>query len=159
MQISNIPRNYLLGAILMVVVVLIAITAFNPGSLLYKDTTDYETQRKLAEQQAQQYQALLDSVAPNYEASQQLLEKIATEDIVREEVESALNVNQKIVIPTVATSELAIAPRGDRAEVVDYVSRLGSMINNYNDEARPGLVQTFSDSADIDMIDGAANYT
>ena len=54
MQISNIPRNYLLGAILMVVVVLIAITAFNPGSLLYKDTTDYETQRKLAEQQAHQ---------------------------------------------------------------------------------------------------------
>ncbi len=159
MNISNIPRTYLLGAILLMVVALIGITAFNPGSLIFKDQTDYEAQRKLAQQEAQQYQAMLDSVSPDYEASQQLLKKIASEDIVREEVETALNVNQRVVVPVVATADLTIAPRGDRAEVVDYVSRLGSMINNYNQESRPAVNQIFGDNSDANTITTAATST
>lgn len=159
MDTSNISRNYLLGGILLVVVVLIAVTAFNPGSLIFKDGTDYDAQRKIAEQEAKDYQALLDSVQPNYEASQQLLEKIASEDIVRDQVESELQINQRVTIPTVATSELTIAPRGDRAEMVDYVTRFGSMLDNYNQTTQPGLVQTFADNADSAAIASATVAT
>ncbi len=159
MDTTNISRNYLLGAILLTVVVLIVVTAVNPGSLIYKNTTDYEAQKKLAEQEAQQYQAMLDAVQPNYEASQQLLKKIASEDIVREEIENELQTKQKVVIPTVATADLKIAPRGDRAEMLDYVNRFNSMINNYNQTTQPVLSQTFADNADATVIASAVATT
>ncbi|HEX3099933.1 MAG TPA: hypothetical protein VHQ41_03085 [Patescibacteria group bacterium] len=159
MNLSNIPRNYLLGIMLVMVVVLIAITAFNPGSLIFKDNTDYNAQKQLAAQQAKEYQDLLDSVQPDYAASQQLLEKIATEDVVREQVETALDTKQKVVVPTVATSELVLAPRNDKAEVSNYINRLGSMVNNYNQEVQPGVNQTFADNADASVIATAAVNT
>lgn len=159
MDLSNLPRKYLLGGILLVVVVLIVITAVNPGTLMFRDSTDYEAQRKIAAEEAKQYQALLDSVQPNYEASQQLLQKIASEDLVREEVETALNTKQAVKIPTVANSEIAIAPRGDRAEIIDYATRLGSMIDNYNQTTQGALNQTFVDGADSTQIATAAANT
>lgn len=141
------------------IVALLSITVINPGSLVFKDTTDYEAQKKIAAEQAKQYEQLLASVSPNYEASQQLLKKIASEDIIREEVESTLNVNQRVVVPTIPNSDLVLTQRNDRAEVADYVSKLGSMINNYNEAAQPGLAQTFAENSDATVINNSASAT
>jgi hypothetical protein len=159
MNISNIPRTYLLGIILVMVGVLIVITVINPGSLVFKDQTDYAAQKKTAEEQTKQYEALLASVAPDYQASQQLLQKIASEDIVRQEVESTLNVNQKVNIPTIETADLMLSQRNDRAEVANYVSKLGSIINNYNDDTEAKITQAFTDNADVSALNAATART
>lgn len=159
MNLSNVPRKYLLGIILVMVAALLTITIINPGSLGFKDPTDYDAQRKLAQQQAEQYQALLDSVQPDYQASQQLLKKIASEDLVRQEVESSLNVSQKVVVPTVLNSELTLTSRNSRPEVVDYVNKLGSMISNYNNEVQPHVAQTFTDGTNPSDVNAALART
>lgn len=159
MNISNIPRKYLLGTILIAVLVLVTVTAINPGSLIFKDTTDYEAQKKIAEQEAQYYEDLLASVSPDYEASQQLLKKIATEDIVREEVEVAMDVNQKVAVRTIPNSEIKISPRNDAPTVVEYMNAVGSMISNYNDAAESAAANVFDANADVSTIASASNKT
>ncbi len=159
MDFTNTPRKYLIGFILVIVLILAMITSLNPGTLMFRDPTDYDAQRKVAEAEAQQYNELLASLEPNYEASQQLLEKIATEDIVKKEVETALKINQKVTIPTVADSEFTIAPRGDRPAMVDYVTRLGSIFENYNTETELARNQVYGDSADSNQIVAARAKT
>lgn len=159
MNFQNIRRSYLLGGIAAMVAILVIVTAVNPGTVFFKDTTDYDAQRQAVEDEVKQYEALLASVEPNYQASQQLLEKIATEDLVRGEVELTLQVDQKLVVPTVATADLKVDPRKDRPAMVDYINRIGSMVNNYNTAAQPGLTQIFADSPNTTVIAGASEQT
>lgn len=159
MNLSNTPRAYLLGLIAVMITILVTVTVADPASLVFKDSTDYAAQNKLAEENAKQYADLLASVEPNYEASQQLLEKIATEDIVRQQIESELNTDQKITIPVISDSQIKIADRNDKAAVTDYLNRLGSMVSNYNQDIQPGLNQVFGDNADQRLIDNAAIST
>src|SRR6476469_1804742 len=134
MEISSIPRKYLFGLIGVMILILATVVATNPGSFTFHNTTDYDAQKKVAAEETKQYEELLASVQPNYEASQQLLKKIATEDIVRKEVESTLDVNQKVTIPTIANSEIKITDRTDRAAMIDYVGKMQSMVSNYNND-------------------------
>lgn len=159
MNLTNTPRTYLLGLILVMVVILITITVVNPASYVFQDKTDYAAQNKAAEEQTKKYQALLDSVEPDYQASQQFLEKIATEDLVRQEVNSTLNTKQKVNIPVIPDSQIKLADRNDRAAVQDYVTRLGSMVYNYNKDAEYGVNQVFGDGADQAAIAEAGAKT
>src|SRR5688572_25803231 len=123
MNMTEIPRKYLLGFVIVAIIVLVTTVAVDPGSLVFRDNTDYDAQRKLAEEETKQYEALLASVEPNYVASQQLLEKIATEDIVRKDVEQTLQVNQRVSAPVIPNSELVIAAVDDLPTTVNYVNK------------------------------------
>lgn len=159
MDFSNTPKGYLLGMIGVMVLILFTVIATNPGTWQFRDTTDYSEQKKQAEAEAKQYQALLDSVQPDYEASQQLLEKIASEEIVRAEIESTLNTNQKLQIPTVPDSEVKLAKTSDRSAVTEYLNNLGALFTNYNTEVKPALDQVYADNADAQVIDKATTRT
>lgn len=159
MNLTNTPRSYLLGLILVMVIILVTVVAVDPASLVFKDNTDYAAQNKIAEENSRRYAELLASVEPDYAASQQLLEKIATEDVVRKQIEDSLKTDQKVVIPVIADSQIKLADRNDRAAITDYVNRLGSMVANYNEEAQPGVNQVFGDNADQSSIDAAAART
>ncbi len=147
MNLKDLHKKYVIGLILLVVVVLIVITVVDPGTLTFRDNTDYDALRKQAEQGQQAYNALLADVEPNYAASKQFLEKIATEDIVRKEVETALNTKQQVAIPAIANTSLKIASRNDRATVVNYVTDLGSMLVNYNNAVSAPVSQVFDQNA------------
>ncbi len=159
MNFQNVPRKYLIGLIFVMVAILVTVTVIDPGAFVFHDNTDYDAQRQVAMDETKRYEALLASVQPDYTASQQLLEKIATEDLVRKEVNSSLDVNQTIVIPKIADSELTINPRNDRSAMVNYINKLGSAISNYNTEAEPGLSQTFGDNPDTAQITSAVERT
>lgn len=159
MNISNIPRSYLLGTIAVVVLILVTVTAINPGSLIFKDNTDYEAQKKIAQQEAKYYEDLLASVSPDYEASQQMLKKIASEDIVRQEVEDTMDVKQKVAIRTVPDSEINISTRNDAPTVISYMNTIGSMISNYNNEVEPQTANVFDANADSGSIASANTKT
>lgn len=159
MDIVNIPRKYLLGLVVVMIVILVTVITTNPGTLKFQDDTDYEAQKLVAANEARQYQALLDSLQPDYQSSQQMLKKIATEDLVRQEVQSALYTNQRVNIPTVATADLTLNNRTDKAAVVDYLNRLGSVLSNYNQQAEAGVNQTFADNPDSAQISSAERKT
>ena len=152
MEFSNIPRKYILGGILAMIVILVSITALNPGSFIFPDTTDYDAQRQAAADEAKQYEALLASVEPDYEASQQLLKKIASEDVVRKEVEQTMKTNQQIVIPTVPQADIKVDPRDDAGVVVNYINQVGSMITNYNESVRAKTETVFNPTAAPESI-------
>src|SRR5688572_32786344 len=111
MNMTEIPRKYLLGFVVVAIIVLVTTVAVDPGSLVFRDNTDYEAQKKLAEDEARQYRELLASIEPNYIASQQLLEKIATEDLVRQDVEATLQTKQRIVTPVIASADINLSAR------------------------------------------------
>ena len=159
MNFETIPRKYVLGAILGLVVILVVITAINPGSLVFRDNTDYDALRQQAADDAKQYEAMLAAVSPDYQASQQLLEKIASEDLVREEVEQSLQTDQRIVVPTIADADLNISDRNDLPTVINYMNQIGSMVQNYNDAVNPKVATVFGNNPDIQAIRDANAQT
>ena len=156
---TEIPRKYMLGFVVVAIIVLVTTVAVDPGSFVFHDNTDYEAQKKLAEEETKQYEALLASIEPNYVASQQLLEKIATEDLVRKDVETTLQTNQRIVTPVIANAEINVAARDDLPSAVNYINKAASMIENYNGTVQPKLGTIFSDNSDTTAISSARAET
>lgn len=126
------------------VLALVVVTVWEPGSLSFRDPTDYDEQARLAQEELEQYRELLASIEPNVAASQQFLQKVATEELVREEVEAALQTNQRVTIPQVANSEINLASRNDRDFVVNYLNDTRSMMANYSESIKGSVDDLFS---------------
>ncbi len=149
MNFNNNPKARTLGFIALAALALIVIVVAQPGSLSFRNKTDYDALRRQAELENQQYADLLAYVEPDYEASQQFLKKIATEDLVREQVETSLQTKQQINIPAIADSEIKFTPRSDRDTVVNYLNDVGSMVDNYSKQINPKISTLFADSGDV----------
>lgn len=141
-----------LAAIGLAVIALIVVVAFEPGSLNFRNDTDYERQAQLANEELRLYEEFLASLEPNYTANQQFLQKIATEDLVRKEVEETLQTKQRITIPTLATAELNIQDRTDRDSVVNYFNKTKSMLDNYQQQTQVGQIDIFSSNSDANRL-------
>ena len=129
-------KKIIFGVIALAILALVTVNVWEPGQWSFRDSSNYEEQARLAQEELEQYQALLASIEPNYAASQQLLQKIATDELVQKEVDTALQTNQRIEIPTLANAELNISNRTDRDFMVNYLTKTQSMIQNYQDEAK-----------------------
>lgn len=131
------------------VVALAVVTIWNPGEWSFRDRTDYDEQERIALAELEQYKQLLAALQPNYAASQQMLEKIATEEVVQQEVEQTLQTNQRITVPVVANSDIKVSDRSDRDFVTNYFIKTQSMIDNFVNEARPQTQNLFSSSVNV----------
>lgn len=141
-------KKIMIAVLSLAVLALVVVTVWEPGQWSFRDPTDYDQQAKLAQEELEQYKALLASIEPNYAASQQFLEKIATEDLVRTEVATTLQTNQKITIPQVANNEINISNRNDRDFVINYLSDTSSMISNYREAVASGIDDLFATGGD-----------
>lgn len=148
-------KKIMIGVVGLAVVALLVVTVWEPGQWSFRDPTDYDQQAKLAAEELEQYKQLLASIEPNYAASQQFLEKIATEDLVREQVETTLQTNQKITVPQVANSELNISDRTDRDFVVNYLNDTSSMISNYREAVANGIDDLFASGGNLSELANA----
>ncbi len=145
-------KKYAYLIIGLAIVVLLVVTVWQPGQWSFRDSTDYAARNDAAQKELEQYQALLASIQPNYAASQQLLKKIASEELVRAEVENALDVDQKIVIPEISTSQIKVTNRKDNDAMVNYLNSVTSMVKNYNQASAAGKDQLFVENAnDIEL--------
>ena len=97
-------KKYAYLVIGLAIVVLAVVTIWQPGQLGFQDPTDYDAKNLAAQKELEQYKKLLASIEPNYVASEQLLKKIATEEIVRQEVEQTLQTKQAVTMPQIANS-------------------------------------------------------
>ncbi|HAG27425.1 TPA: hypothetical protein DCG61_01415 [Patescibacteria group bacterium] len=129
------------------VLALVAVNIWEPGQWSFRDPTDYSEQARLAQEELEQYNQFLASIEPNYAASQQFLQKVASEDLVRQEVEDTLQTKQRVVIPTLANAELNISNRTDPDFVVNYFTKTKSMIENFQRDARLDQQQFFAANA------------
>lgn len=136
------------GIIALAIIALVVVTLGQPGEWSFKDRTDYDAANKAAQAELEQYKAFLAELNPNYAASQQLLEKIATEDVVREQVEKTLQTKQKIVIPQVTNAELKISSRKDGDFVLNYLNDVSSMVANYKSAVSNTTNSLFAANAD-----------
>lgn len=148
------------AVILVAVLALVLVNVWQPGEWSFRDRTDYDEQERIAREELAQYQALLAALEPNYEASQQMLEKIATEDLVRKEVNETLQVGQRIEIPQLADSEIKTNPRSDKDYVANYFIKTQSMFDNFVNEAKPQSQNLFADTTsflDLSRAERTAN--
>ena len=143
-MLENIKQKYVFWGTLGLIVILAAVTLSNPVNFLYKDQTNYDLLRQQAEDQQQQYQKLLDSVQPDYAASRQFLKKIATEDLVSQEVKQALDPSQKIVVPDIPDSQLKILPRGTALDAKKYFIDLAANLSSYSNSLKTASATVFS---------------
>lgn len=155
----NNQKKLTIAVIILAVIALVVVTVWQPAELGFKDQTDYEALEQQAEAEVKEYQALLASLNPNYAASQQLLEKIATEEIVRKEVEETLQVNQQISVPVIANNELKISDRSDEDFVVNYLTDLNSMVGNYNNSITAANQNLYTPGADSILLTRAQGDT
>jgi murein DD-endopeptidase MepM/ murein hydrolase activator NlpD len=140
-------KKILIAVIGLAILALVTVNVLEPGQWSFRDSTDYAEQARLAQDELQQYNQFLASIEPNYAASQQFLQKVASEDLVRQEVESTLETNQRVVIPTLADAELKISSRTDPDFVVNYFTKTKSMIENFQRDARLDQQQFFAVNA------------
>ncbi len=147
------------AVVAMAVVALAVVTIWQPGEWSFKDKTDYDAANKAAQEELAQYKSFLSQLEPNYQASQQLLEKIATQDVVRGQVESTLQTKQRIVIPQVNNSELKISNRKDSDYVLNYLNTVSSMVSNYKNSIVSGTNNLFVDNADVAGLNNAQKET
>ncbi len=152
-------KTIMTAVIGLAVLALIIVTVWEPGRLSFRDPTDYDEQAKLAQEELEQYKELLASIEPNIAASQQFLQKIATEDLVREEVETTLQTNQKVTIPVVANSEISIASRNDRDFVLNYLNDTRSMMANYKESVEGSIDDLFSPTGSASDLARAETLT
>lgn len=145
-------KKIMIAVVGLAVVALLAVTVWEPGQWSFRDPTDYDQQAKLAAEELEQYRQLLASIEPNYAASQQFLEKLATEDLVRAEVENTLQTNQRITIPQVANSELNISTRNDRDFVLNYLNDTSSMVKNYREAVAGAIDDLFASGGDAAAV-------
>ncbi len=135
------------AVIVMAIVALLIVTVWQPGEWSFRDRTDYDEQARLADEELQAYREFLAELKPNYEASQQMLQKIATEEVVRKEVEETLQTKQAISIPQLASTELNISSRTDRDFMQNYLIKTKSMFDNFVETAKPADQDLFSNSS------------
>jgi hypothetical protein len=159
MDLDQIPKKYVLALIAGLVVVLVAITIIQPGRLAFKSETDYDALLKQQQEDEVAYSNYLASIEPNYEASKQLLQKIATEDVVREQVDLALQTKQKVVIPTISDSEINVSSRSDRPAVINYFTTVASVLDNYVAQIEPSLPSVYGLNSAPDAAASAASAT
>ncbi len=143
----DINKKVTYAVITMAIVALAIITVWQPGEWAFRDKTDYTAADKQAAAELAQYKAFLAELEPNYGASQQLLQKIASEDVVRQQVEQTLQTKQKIVVPQVASNEVKTSTRKDTDFVINYLSTVSSMVANYKQAVSPASVSLFADNA------------
>lgn len=151
--------KYKLGLIGGLIVILLAVTALSWKNYDFRDLTDYEAQKKQSELERQEYQKILDSINVTPEQSEVALKKIATEDIVRDDVTTALQINQKITAPDIKDSELVFTPRGDRQAVVDYFVNTAPKLQNYNAATAVANQTVFTQLQDNTSVAFAAEET
>ncbi len=145
--------------ILCVVSILVLVNIIQPAQFGFVDNTDYQALQKQAALEAEQYKKILADANPNYAASQQLLEKIATDDIVKEQLDLALNTNQKIVIPEISNTDVKIASRTDNSAMVDYLNNVTSISKNYNSSAQSSYEDLFAPRGDTSKLSGGLEQT
>lgn len=158
MKIEDKPRALLLGVIGLLLVVLLTTVVLQPGSFFY-DTTNYARQKKLADLEAKEYKKILSELRPDYEASQKLLKKIATEEVVRTEVVAALRPDQSLAIPNVSDADIKVGKTADANSLASYFNDVGSMIVNYNKEASSDVNGLFADLSNPDQIERLSTRT
>ena len=154
------PRKYQVGVIGALIVILLVVTLWsNWGSFRYKDQTDYQQQKQLAEQQRQQYEHLLADIDVSPQDSEVVMQKIATEDVVRQDLTDTLQTRQAITVPQIKDSDLKLAARGDQKAVEDYFKTTVPLVQDYNTRTAPASQVVFTDLQDKAVVAQAATDT
>lgn len=125
------------AAIAALVLVLTIVSLTSRSNFTYRDTTDYAALKKQQqteyEKQLREYTKQLEAVDGDPVASRQIMQSLVSYDDVRAEVDKALNVKQKIVLPAVADSQIHIKKTATHQDAVDYFTAWDERIRAFND--------------------------
>ena len=131
---------------------LVIVTFWQPTNFQYQNNTDY---KKLAAQNAAEqaaYQKYLDSIQSDPVASKDLFQQLVTEADVKAQVETELDVNQKVVLPNIADSSIEIAKTVSKDSAVSYFTRVAALTQDFNSKVVDTSSTLFSSDADAAQL-------
>lgn len=146
MDINNIPKKYLLAAISVLVVILLLVTFLQPTRFRYENKGVTAEDQAKAEAIKKQYAEYLATIQPDPEASKKLFRELIDEKEVQKQVEVALKTNQKIVIPEIADSKLAIKSETGQGPVDEYFKTIEPIVKQYANNTGTSAPRLFNDA-------------
>lgn len=151
MDINNIPKKYFLGIIGFLVVVLLVVTFVQPGSFRYNEEGVTKEEQAKADALRKQYAEYLASIKPDPEASKKLFRELIDEKQLEKQVAAELKTNQKITVPEIPNSKLALTQESGQAPVDTYFKAVQPVIRQYAQNAGSSAPRLFND-ADPEQI-------
>src|SRR5262249_27439727 len=103
--------------------------------------------------------ALLASINVDPADSEVVLKKIATEDVIKQDLSDSLQVNQPITLPQINNSELSINQTSDKTAVEAYLSKTVPMVQTYNTKTALAKEVVFTDLQNSSTVDQAIKDT
>ncbi len=142
-------------AVSIVMVFLISLVVWRKSSFQVNNTGPSQQQVQKIKDQQEAYKKLLESIKPDKDASQKLLKQLVTEDEIRKQIESELQVDQKIVLPEVSDREIQITSDSSKDSLVGYFKNIAANVASYNKAVIPVSVGSFQSNSTVAEIDGA----
>ncbi len=146
MDIHNIPRKYLLGAISVLVIILLLVTFIQPTNFRYSEDGVSKEDQEKAEAVRKQYAEYLASIKPDPEASKKLFRELIDDKQLEQQVAEELDTDQKIVIPQVDNTRLAILETSGQAEVEQYFKTIDGVVKELSATTSNAAPRLFNDA-------------
>lgn len=151
-------RNGLIIAGCMIVI-LTLITVLNPASFSFKNQIDYGQLKQQAIDEENQYKEYLSSIKVDPVASKQLYATLLDENQVKAEVESKLNVTQKVNLPYIADADINTVNSNDGNALNAYYTKYAESTLPYVNQTGSVTNEVYDPNADIASLDSAINAT
>jgi len=123
-----------LATVVVLILILGLVSFWHKSDFRYKDTKDYSKPSQSVIE-ANAYLDYLESLKIDPKASQELFEKVLTQDDVKKEVEAALEIDQTITPPAIDQKQIKTTAASGQQAVVDYLTATMGPITEYNGKA------------------------
>lgn len=123
-------QKQIFAGCLALIVILGLISFFNKPNFTYKETP--QTAKKPFD-----YNAYLASIKIDPKASQKLYEQIISEEEVRKDMETALQVNQSVVLPIIEDATIKLSKQSGQQPVLDYMKSVALIVQSLEDKVQP----------------------
>jgi hypothetical protein len=134
-------------------------TLLSHPKVRYQDTTDYNKLQQQDQAQTDAYNKYLQSLQTDPAASKDLFQNLISQDEVKQQVEAALDVKQKIVMPALADNQITVAQDSGRTPALNYLGAVAQAVDKYNNTILNTSKNLFAPNQDPGMIGQALTQT
>lgn len=121
-------QKQILFTCIALVVILVLVSLCSRGGFRFVDTEDY-TKPDQNVLNSQEYLAYVNSIQTNEKASQELFTEVLTAEDIRKEVDANLETSQKITVPEVKRSDIAVINTSGKEAMTKYLlDSVGPMV-------------------------------
>lgn len=142
-------QKQILAGSITLIIILVLISVWHRPDFTVKDLTGQN------QKAAFDYNAYLASIKIDPVASQKLFQQLITDDQVKQQVEEALQANQKIIAPAIDQTKIKTSTAAGRQAAVDYFTAVGRTAADFSDKTLASAQELFYLTQDQTQLEAA----